>query len=139
MATSLLTNEQIFRRVIEDAFSTGDLSIIDELVAPDFVERQRGAPTGPEGLKQTIMNLRSGIPDLRLTVVDIAVQGDKVWGRMVARGTHQGTIMGRPPTGVPLQIEVIDVCRFADGRMVEHWGVPDIFSLMRQIGAVPSR
>lgn len=139
MTALALTNSQIFRRILEDAFSTGDLSIVDDLVAPDFIEHQRGARPGREGLKGTIQHLRSWFPDLKLTVVDLVEQDDKVWGRIVARGTHLGTVMGKPGTGTPIQIDIIDICRIVNGTMVEHWGVPDTLAMMEQIGLVPGR
>ena len=139
MSTPTLTNAQVFRHLLEDAFSTGDLSIVDECVAPDMIEHQRGARSGAAGLKGMIQMLRSWFPDLKLTVVDLVEKDDKVWGRIVARGTHLGTIMGKPGTGTPIQIDIIDVCRFANGKMVEHWGVPDTLGMMEQIGLLPSR
>jgi predicted ester cyclase len=47
--------------------------------------------------------------------------------------------MGHPPTGRQLEIDVIDICRFRDGRMVEHWGVPDQLGMMQQMGLLPGR
>lgn len=139
MTAPAMTNPQLFRHLLEDAFSTGDLSIVDEVVATDFIEHQRGARSGLEGLKGMIQMLRSWFPDLKLTVVDMVEQDDKVWGRIIARGTHLGTVMGKPGTGTPIQIDIIDVCRFANGKMVEHWGVPDTLGMMEQIGLLPSR
>ena len=56
---------------------------------------------------------------------------------MKARGTNTGSIMGHPPTGRRMEIDVIDIMRFRDGRMIAHWGVPDQFGLMRQMGFLP--
>ncbi len=56
---------------------------------------------------------------------------------MKARGTNSGSIMGRPPTGRKLEIDVIDIGRFSDGKMVEHWGVPDQIGMMEDL--LPSR
>jgi predicted ester cyclase len=67
------------------------------------------------------------------------VNGDKIWARMTARGTQTGPFMGHGPTGKPFTICVIDVCRFESGRMVEHWGVPDRFALLHQLGLLPKR
>jgi len=74
---------------------------------------------------------------LTLTIEDIVVDGDKLWARMTCRGTHQGPLMGLPPTGKPFTITVIDVCRFEEGKVVEHWGVPDRFAQMHQLGLLP--
>jgi predicted ester cyclase len=60
------------------------------------------------------------------------------WARIKAHGTHQGSMMGLPPTGTAISIDVIDVCRFADGKIAEHWGVADRLGMMQQIGAIRS-
>lgn len=136
---SSVSAEQIkaFRTIIEEGFSRGNLAALDALVAPDMVEHQHGAASGLEGLKGLVRYLRADIPDLQLTVEDLAAQGDKVWGRLKGRGTHAGTFMGLPPTGKRVEIDVIDICRFEGGKMVEHWGVPDRFALLEQLGALP--
>ena len=56
--------------------------------------------------------------------------GDTVWARSKATELD-------PRSGKPVIIDVIDICRFADGKLVEHWGVPDRFALLHQIGALP--
>lgn len=139
MSAPTLTNEQTFRRLFDEGFSKGNLAVVDELVSPDFVEHQRGAKSGPDGLKALIAQLRSWFPDLTLTIKDLATQDDKVWGRIVARGTNLGSVMGRPPSGVSVQIDIIDICRIVNGRLEEHWGVPDTLAMMEQIGLIPGR
>ena len=115
------------------------MAIVDELVSPDFREHQRGQKSGPENLKALIRQLRDWFPDFTLTPDDIVQGGDTVWGRMKGRGTNTGPIMGHPPTGNRLEIDVIDIIRFRDGKMVEHWGVPDQLGMMQQMGLLPSR
>jgi predicted ester cyclase len=58
---------------------------------------------------------------------------------MTSRGTHRGPFMGLAPTGKTFAITVIDVCRFENGKIVEHWGVPDRLALMQQLGALPPK
>ncbi len=72
-----------------------------------------------------------------MTIEDITAEGDKVWARLTARGTHRGPFMGLPPTGRPIEIDVIDICRFEGGQLVEHWGVPDRFGMLEQLGLLP--
>jgi predicted ester cyclase len=131
--------KQAFRRIFEEGFNKGNLAVIDELVSPDFQEHQNGQQSGPEGLKALIQQLRGWFSDFTLTAEDMVQSGDTVWGRMKARGTNSGSIMGRPPTGRKLEIDVIDIGRFSDGKMVEHWGVPDQIGMMEQMGFLPSR
>ncbi len=123
-----------FRIIIEEGFSKGNMAALDAVVAPEMVEHQHGAPQGLAGLKVMIRNLRQGIPDLQLTIEDTVAVGDKVWARLKGRGTNSGPFMGRPPTGKQMEIDVIDICRFDGGKMVEHWGVSDRFALMEQLG-----
>lgn len=131
--------EQAFRRLFAEAFSAGNLSVIDEMVSPDFKEHQRGMKSGPEELKALARQLRGWFSDLTFTIEDLAQNGDTVWGRVKARGTNSGSIMGHEPTGRHLEIDIIDIIRFRDGKMVEHWGVPDQLGMMQQMGLFPGR
>lgn len=130
-------NKDAFRRLIEDGFSHGNLAVVDAVIAPDGQEHQPGIEPGPEGVKGLIRFLRGVYPDLILSIEDMTADGDKVWARMRARGTHRGPLMGQPPTGRRVEIDIIDVCRFAGGQVVEHWGVADRFSQLEQLGLLP--
>lgn len=77
----------------------------------------------PEIVKREIR-----IQGLDLSIEDMVVEGDKVWARMVARGTD-------PRSGEPVTIDVLDVYRFEDGRMVEHGGIPDRFRCFTSSGS----
>ena len=81
-----------------------------------------------------IASLRRAFSDFRLTIESLVADGDTVWLRMVATGTHDGPFMGNAATGRPMRIDVFDVIRVEDGRMVEHWGVPDRLGALLQLG-----
>jgi predicted ester cyclase len=130
------SNEAIYRRIIEEGFNQGRLEIADELVAPNAIEHQRGSGDGPEGVKRTIGILRSAFPDFTITIDEVAAVGDRVWARQRGGGTNLGSFAGHPPTGRRAFTDVIDVCRFEDGKMVEHWGVPDQLGMMIQLGHI---
>jgi predicted ester cyclase len=122
------------KRLLLEGFGAGHLSVLDEVVAVDFVEHQPGLPQGREGLKQVIQSLRQSFPDLSYTVVQIVEDADRVWGHFRGRGTNTGVFLGQDPTGKVMEIDVIDIARFKDGQIVEHWGVPDRFTLLLQLG-----
>jgi predicted ester cyclase len=128
--------EAIYRRLIDVGFNEGNLSVVDELVAPGAREHQRGVEDGPEGVKKTITYLRSAFPDFNIAIDEIMVSGDKVWARQRGGGTNLGSFAGRPATGRRAVIDVIDVCRFENGKMVEHWGVPDQLGMMVSLGLI---
>jgi ketosteroid isomerase-like protein len=127
------TNVDLFRQIIERGFNGGDLSVADELCALRFAEHQYLLPThlsGPEILKIEIEAARREVQGLKLTIEDIVADGDKVWARMLAQGSD-------PRSGRHVTMSVMDVCRFKDGMMVEHWGIPDRFALLHQLGLLP--
>jgi predicted ester cyclase len=132
------TNEQLFRSLIEDGFGKEYITIFNRYASPDFVEHQYGiVPPNVEGVKKTIRSLHRAFSDFSMTVEDITSDGDKVWGRMTARGTQTGQFGPMPPTGKKIEITVIDIMRFSEGKLVEHWGVADRFALMDQFGLKP--
>jgi len=131
---SIEENVAVVRRLIEEGFSGGDLDVCDSLVAPDAVEHQRGLAAGASGTKETIATLHRWFSDFRLEIDDVIAEGDRVWIRNTASGTNTGSVFGRPPTGRPFRITVFDALRVADGRVVEHWGVPDQLGLLVQLG-----
>jgi predicted ester cyclase len=129
--------ETVARRLIEQGFNEGNLDVCDELAAEDLVEHQSFGPDhppGPEGVKAVIRSLRRGFSDFHLEIEDLAVEGDKVWLRMAGTGANDGPFMGNPPTGRRIRTDVFDVIRVRDGKMVEHWGVPDRLGTLFQLG-----
>ena len=136
-------NKASFER-FHAAANTGDMEVlaktIDELVAPDAVIRTPLPieATGAELLKQVWAMLLRVYPDIHLAVDDLIAEGDKVVARNTVTGTHRGEFMGVAPTGKSVSYNEIFIFRFADGRVVETWGVVDVYAQMKQIGVIPS-
>ena len=129
--------EEVFRRLIEEGFNKGNLEALDDCFPPSYAEHQFDMPSTREEFKRTIRSLRETFSPFSLTIEDMVADGDKVWARMTGRGTDAKGHNGRPPTGRSFAITVIDVCRFEDGKIVEHWGVPDRFHQLAQLGLLP--
>jgi len=127
-------NRALLLRLIDESFNRGDTSVIDEIVAADLKEHQRGNSDGTDGMKELVTVLRTWFPDFNMTVRDTAAVGDTVWARFTASGTNLGPVMGKPPTGKKMAVDVIDIVRIKDGKIVEHWGVPDQLGMMIQLG-----
>lgn len=130
---------EVMRRMFDEGFAIGNDAIVDELCSPDLVEHQFGlAGTGTDAiahLKAAIRDVHAAVPDMRFTIEDSVVDGDRVWVRARGRGTNTGAFFG-PPSGQPVDITVFDQARVVDGRIVEHWGVPDRFALLAQTGVL---
>jgi predicted ester cyclase len=132
-------NVERFRRLIDEGFTGGNLDVVDELISPGCVEHQRGNRSGVDGAKEVIRTLHRWMSEFSLTIEDVAVAGDVVWARNRARGVNTGSVMGNPPSGRLVEIDVIDVVRFEDGKIVEHWGIADQLGMMLQLGLMPAR
>ena len=116
------------------------VDLIDELLAPDYVNHSPGIPdqpTGPEGVKAVVSMFRSGMPDLRVTIDDMIAEGDRVATRYTIEGTHEGDLFGVPPTGRRLSIESMTVERVSGGKIREHRRITDTLDMMQQLGVVP--
>jgi steroid delta-isomerase-like uncharacterized protein len=143
MSTAQATSNKATFRRLHDAVNSGDVELIskmiDEVVEPDVLI---GTPlpieaTGAQALKQVWATLLRAYPDLHITVEDLIAEGDKVVCRNVVTGTHRGEYMGIPPTGRSVTYNEMIIVRFEGGRIAETWGVVDVLSQMRQLGAIP--
>jgi steroid delta-isomerase-like uncharacterized protein len=134
-------NKAAFRR-LHDATSSGDLDVIvrtiDALVHPDAVIHTPLPleATGAQLLKEAFARLLKAFPDLRITVEDLIEEGDRIVSRNTVSGTHAGEHLGVPPTGRAVTYGEIFIVRFEGGRIAETWGVVDVYSQLRQLGAL---
>jgi predicted ester cyclase len=129
----------VLHRIFAEGFATGQTAVIDELCSPSLVEHQFGmAGQGAEAIqhvKDAIRDVHTAIPNLSFTFEDSVERGDTIWARVRVQGTASGPFFG-PPSGKPVDITVVDIARVVDGRIVEHWGVPDRFALLAQTGVL---
>ena len=130
----------IARREVE-MFSSGDVSIADELYSEDYVGYDPTKPEpirGIEGAKEEAAGYRAAFPDLQLTIEQQIAEGEYVVTRWTARGTHEGDLEGIAPTGVSATTTGISVTRIVDGKIVEDHTEWNALGLMTQLGAVPA-
>jgi predicted ester cyclase len=133
-------NKAQFRRMYEEGFNQGVLHVADELIAPECINHEAppGANNrGPESLRMVITMLRAAFPDLRFAIEELIAEGDIVAGRLTMTGTHQGSLMGMPPTGRAVRQNHMHFVRLRNGKAIEHWGVRDDVGMMRQLGTFP--
>jgi len=141
MSTSEEENKAHYRRTFEEVFNQGNLALVDELVAPDFLDHE--VPPGmnnrgPDSTRQLVTMLRTAFPDLHFTIEDLVAEGDTVAGRVTMSGTHLGPFQGIPPTGRSFQQAQMYFVRFRDGKAIEHRAVRDELGMMRQLGVLPA-
>jgi steroid delta-isomerase-like uncharacterized protein len=135
-------NKALVHRYYEawnEALNKQNLAGVDELFAPDFVIHGTGLFPDMDlaGVKQVFTAWWTVFPDWHYTLEDLIAEGDKVAHRYTVRGTHQGEIMGIPPTGKRVSATGIEIDRIKDGKIVESWFSSDMLGLMQQLGAIP--
>ena len=133
-------NLAAMNRIYNEVINQDKLEVFDELVSPDMVEHEElpGFESNREGVKQYFQMMHNAFPDLHFQVDDIFAAGDKVVARITIMGTQQGEFMEIQPTGKKIAVKGIDIVRFENGKLVEHWGVTDAMTMMKQLGAIPA-
>jgi steroid delta-isomerase-like uncharacterized protein len=129
----------IVRRLFDEVWNTGNVGLLDELLAPDFVDRAAqmgGDDPSAEGFKTQVRLFRTAFPDGRSQIEDLIGEGDRVVARWTDGGTQRGQWMGIAPTGKRVTITGIDIYRIKAGRIAEFWCNEDELGLLRQLGAI---
>jgi predicted ester cyclase len=142
VSVSASENKATVRRVLNEGFNQGNQSVVDELLAPNYVLHDPGVPGGElRGLEafkeQWVLMLRTAFPDLRIVIDDQVAEGDKVASRYTGSGTHQGELRGFPPTNNRVEVTGTITSRFVEGKIVEEWNNFDSMGMMQQLGIVP--
>ncbi len=132
--------ERYYREVLEG----GNLSLMDEMTADDYVNHEDapilGQPAGKEGALHFVKALRTAFPDVHVKAMGPVLSGDNMEaGHVVLAGTHNGEISGIKPTGRSVEFDATDIVRVENGQVAEHWGTTDHLRLMRQLGVVALR
>jgi predicted ester cyclase len=130
----------VVRRFVGEVLNQGRFDAVAELVLPDPILRCVGVPgeLDRDGHIALMAGLRAAVPDREETAEETVAEGDTVVTRLTGRGTHRGAFMGIPPTGRRVDVESVQIDRFAGGRIAERWLLPATFGLLRQLGAVPA-
>jgi steroid delta-isomerase-like uncharacterized protein len=135
-------NKAISKRLFTEGMNEGKLEVIDELVAPNWVDHDPSnppdLPPGAQGLKQLMSMYRAAFPDMVMTIEEQIAEGDKVVSRWVAKGTHNGDLAGIPPTGKQVTVTGIFIDRISGGQIQESWANWDALGMLQQVGAVPT-
>ena len=133
-------NESIVRSWFEDFANGRKLDMATELMTSDHVYHDPHVPAdpGPDGMVETIRPYQDAL-DGRWEIHDVVTSGDKVAVRWSGHGTHNGDVMGIPPTGNEVNVEALSIFRLRNGRIAEHWTVWDTLTMLQQLGVVPTQ
>jgi len=133
-------NKMNERRFFEEIWSNGNFAVMNDLVAPDYIDHDsNNSSAGPEGLRQEVSLYRNAFPDLVFVIEDVIAEGDKVVTRLTATGTQKRDLPGIPATGKRVTISGMYITRYDEGRAAEAWVKFDFLGLYRQLGVIPTR
>jgi steroid delta-isomerase-like uncharacterized protein len=122
VATLAAKNKVVAGRVFEEIFNQGKFQVADEIYAQDFVNHGLHRNYGLQEDQAAVHAEKNAFPDLKMSVILMAAEGDLVTAVWVFRGTHTGSgYDGLPPTGVKLELRGITVWRIVDGKIREEW------------------
>ena len=134
----MITLKALVRSYIEEVWTRGNLDAVDTYFGQNY--RRHLSPTlellSLEGQKQRLASFRVAFPDVRIIVEDVFSEDNYVIFRSTMQGSHRGVFQGIEPTGKTITVTLIDILRVENGKFVEHWGGPDLYDLLKQLGAV---
>ena len=138
--TSTEAAKAVVRRNTEEVQGRGNFDVFEDLFADDFVDHTPQPNTTPDkdGVRRLYHTLRAAFPDFHAEIHWQTADGEIVTTYKTYHGTHQGAFLGVEPTGRGIHFETVDVMRVHNGKITDHWGVANLFSLMQQLGAWPT-
>jgi len=134
-------NKAIIRRFVEDGLNKRNAALIDEVYSAEYLghDPERPTPRRIEDLRQGMAGLLGKVfPDAQYSIESLVAEGDLVVWHWTFRATHQGELMGIPPTGKPISFSGVNIFRMANGKVVEDWVYRDTVGMLRQLGAMPT-
>ena len=140
---SLEENKELVRRWFAENDKRNE-AIVDELVAPDYLDHTPQLPGMPEDvrgvepLRATLSALRAGFTDVEHHIEELIAEDDRVVARIRARGTFTGPIRDIQPNGKVIEITGVSIHRIENGKLVEHWANLDMLGFLQQLGVLPS-
>jgi predicted ester cyclase len=135
---STAENKRFVKRLWGELVNGARLEALDEFVSPEFHDHTPlpGLSSDGEGLKQRLILLHDAFPNFHSTILELVAEEDQVVAVMTSSGTHQRAFLGVPPTGRSWTIMEFHLLKIGGGKLVEHWGLPDFFGMLEQLGLV---
>lgn len=131
-------NKDIARR-FHQLFDQGEINAIEALLAPNCIAYQPGTPPlDRENFRQMGLMFSAAFGDSQTLLQDVIANEDTVFCRATWSATHRADFNGIPASGKRITVSVMTMDRIVGGKIVEHWGQPDMLGLLMQLGAVPA-
>jgi predicted ester cyclase len=114
------------RRALECVCSGAEPESAASYYSGEFVDHVNDFELrGLDGVRRSVELYTSVLDDLKVTVEEQLVDGNRVTSRFVVTGSHRGR---------RVRFNGITISRFENGRIVEDWSVTDTLGMLRQLG-----
>ncbi|MDO8614487.1 MAG: ester cyclase [Dehalococcoidia bacterium] len=127
-------------RELIDAWNRRDFARYRQLLHSDYSYTGGDGQTqkGPEAGLAVAQMYATAFPDAKSDVQRIHAAGDVAIAEFIARGTHQGDLMGIAPTGRRVEVPICNVIEVRDGKVYAEREYFDVMHMMQQLGVVPA-
>lgn len=129
----------VIRRNTDEVQGKGNWALFDELFSDAFLDHTPQPNCTPDkaGALGLYRKLREAFPDFHAVIHWQRADGDVVTTYKTYHGTHRGDFLGVAATGKAIHFETVDAMRVQDGKITEHWGVANLYSVLQQLNAMP--
>jgi predicted ester cyclase len=127
-------NKVTLRRLYDEVWNKGNMSVVAELVSPDY---DSYGYKGVEGYKQLVINYRTAFPDIHNTINRVIGEGDWLAYEVTTRGTFKGKLLNIEPTGKEAKWVRAFFSRYKDGKVMTAVAYTDTVEFYQQIGVPP--
>lgn len=118
----MLSNKEVVKVFFEKGYNDNDYSVIANILAPDYYDHSPAGARCPEDAINILKIVQGSFPDMRVDIIDLIEEDNKVVGRFNFCATHSIEYMGIKPTNKKIEWEAIEIFRMEDGIIVESWG-----------------
>jgi len=115
-----------------------NVAMLDSFAAPNYLEHQYDThyDSDLKGVKKAFTDYFKSFPDMKVKVNFMMAEGDLVTAQITTTGTNTGPIYGQKPTNKKFEINGVDITRFKNGKVEEHWGYAEEGKLLTQLGLI---
>jgi len=134
-------NKTIARRIVDEAWTKHNPSILDTLFSSDAIlhdPQNKTIVKGPQGAKSTLVTYLKAFPDMKISIEREIAEGDFVVQHLIATGKNTGEFNGMPATGKNTNVTGVMTSKIKDGKVIEAWSLFDSLGLLQQLGVVPA-
>lgn len=130
------SNREIIEMLVAEVFNKHSFKMLDQYMQDNYIQHNPDVPQGKSGFKDFFTSTFKSMPDFGYTIKHLVAEGDFVMLHAATTGTHTGPWINDIATGNKIDIDVVDIFRFQDGKIAEHWDVADTFNLFKQVGVI---